>query len=105
MGKVVIPDYEYGHPKNEDYAYDVERQRKVDEEDDRLGLAGAGGHGMSNDHVAEPFRSLLAAVEPKPAVDRDAVLEEAARVCEEMRQGQGGFIAAADRIRALKDKP
>lgn len=48
MGKVVIPDYEYGHPKNEDYAYDVERQRKVDEEDDRLGLAGAAGGSMSD---------------------------------------------------------
>lgn len=50
----------------------------------------------------------------KPAVDRNAVLEEAARVCEEYRdeldksgQEHDGHAAhrAAKRIRALKDKP
>ena len=30
MGSITIPRYEYGHPKNEDYAYDVARQRGVD---------------------------------------------------------------------------
>ena len=56
MSKIVIKDYEYGHPKNEDYAYDVERQRQVDAEQ--------GG----NDHVSDLFRKLLAPVVPPQPV-------------------------------------
>ena len=32
MGSITIPEYDYGHPKNEDYAYDTARQRKDDME-------------------------------------------------------------------------
>ena len=32
MGSITVPQYDYGHPKNEDYAYDLARQRKVDME-------------------------------------------------------------------------
>ena len=113
---------------------------------------------MSNSHIAEPFRSLLAAVEPPavmdaqwcndafwrvnpggnatvpslylldfarevlrvhgtaPAVDRGAVLEEAAKHCEHLCREYlrgledaitqcEGWPAAQRAIRALKDKP
>ena len=40
MGSFTIPQYPYGHPKNEDYAYDVARQRKVDMEQDQRDGAG-----------------------------------------------------------------
>lgn len=36
MGSITIPTYGHGHPKNEDYAYDLARQRKVDMEQDSV---------------------------------------------------------------------
>lgn len=30
MGSITLPEYDYGHPKNEDTAYDNARQDKVD---------------------------------------------------------------------------
>ena len=34
MGSISLPKYDYGHPKNEDTAYDNARQDKVDAEEE-----------------------------------------------------------------------
>ena len=36
MPSITIPQHDFGHPKNEDYAYDLARQRKVDMDDVKL---------------------------------------------------------------------